>query len=256
MASAKKLFDELAGALAWTSGAVEAYGLELRRMGWWPETKRGRGASEMTTMDAAKLLVALLSDGPKSLAKSENDGLGKFDNAGFFLRTCTMADFRADRNHPRYIAVREELDLAPAAEFLEFVDAAIKLFASGQAERLFHATTNLVADPWNYTGPDLTFAVKGPFPTAEMRFFFSETFREKLVANGVNRKDALGEQRFVFLHQAYGKSIEGRERGGRIEHWNFIVDGIREHSALGIRYEKSFGGREIAACARAVLGTD
>lgn len=253
MATQKSLVTAVADALAWTSGAVEAYALELSRMGWWEKTKRGRGARPVTTMDAAKLLLALLSDGPKSLAGAGSDPLSKYDGTGFFLRYANMVHFPADRGSPLILALAEDLSIDPRAGFLDFVEGTLRLIQRGEAERVFWASDAHIFGPWEFAGPNPTFAVKGPYPVASMRFSPSPAFRDKLIARGVDPERASLGQEVYFLHQMFGWHADAVESGSPTAAYEQVLNGIREHSERGIAFEKSFGGRELAACAQVLV---
>lgn len=252
MATQKSLINSLADALAWTGGAVEAYALELSRMGWWEKTKRGRGARPVTSMDAAKLLLALLSDGPKSLAGGGNDAISKYDGAGFFLRYANMVHFPADRGSPLIMALAEDLCIDPRAGFLDYIEGSLRLIQRGEAERVFWTSDMHIFGPWEFSGPNPTFAVRGPYPVASMRFSPSTAFRDKLIARGVEPEIAASGQEIYFLHQMFGWHADAMESGAPTAAYDKILNGIREHSERGISFEKSFGGRELAACAQAL----
>ena len=170
MASAAKLIEALAKEIGWSTPAVEAYALELRRVGWWPPTKRGRGATSITVNDAAKLLLSVLSDGPKSLAQSENDPLAKFDGTGFFLRSANLGYMPADWNNGIFKALCTELGLSDKALFLDFITAFLALFIEGRANHIVRSVFKPTYSDWDYLGPDVIFAVSGPFPMGEIQF--------------------------------------------------------------------------------------
>src|SRR5262245_46993685 len=66
MGSFNQLVIGLARELSMTTSAVEPYALALREARILPETERGRGAQPANCLDAAKLLIAMLSNGPAS----------------------------------------------------------------------------------------------------------------------------------------------------------------------------------------------
>lgn len=255
MATAAKLIETLAAEIGWSTPTVEAYALELRRMGWWPKTKRGRGASSITDMDAAKLLLSVLSPGPKSLTRSDNDPLAKFDGNGFFLRSANMGHMPAAWNTATYAAICAELGLTKKVLFLDFIAAVIRLYIEGKADKIFRAVkSSPFFNEWDYTGPEVSFAIAGPLPVGTMNFHFADALADKLVAEGFDAEEARGPQSLIFLHQFYTWHHEAKERGESGEHWDKLLLGVAEYSAKGIRFEKSFGGREIAACARVLAG--
>lgn len=259
MATARTLIEELAQEIGWTVTTVEAYALELRRIGWWPETKRGRGASSITAMQAAKLLIAILSDGPKSLSASGGGTfLTKYDGRGFFLRTANMAYFPADAENPVYIALCDELGIKHDAGYLDFVEGFLKLFIQGDTEKVIQQSVGneYLDDEWDYKGPQVRFVVRGPYPVAEIRFHFSTGFKEKLIKIGVDPDRLVGLQEFTFLHQFFKWQSDIVSSGQPAGYWDEILDGIREYSAKGIITEKSFGGRELSACARVLRGDE
>lgn len=249
MATAKSLIDSLADALGWTPATVEAYALELRRRGWWPPTKRGRGASPVDTMQAAKLLLSILSDGPKSLAANDDDPLAKFDGAGFFLRTANMNVMPADTG-ARTMKLRVVLGLGQEAGFLDYIAAVLDLFVKGKAGEVFASVgMGEFGREWDYQGPQIEFSVSGPFPTATIRFHFSDDIKDQLVAEGVHREDAMYATEVLFLHEMYRWSDEHPILG------DDLIKGVVRHASLGRRTTIGFGGRELSACA-AVLRED
>ncbi|MES2665425.1 MAG: hypothetical protein V4712_04945 [Pseudomonadota bacterium] len=254
MASAAKLIEALATEIGWSNPTVEAYALELRRMSWWPKTKRGRGASSITVSDAAKLLLSILSDGPKSLATSENDGLSKFDGTGFFLRYANLGFSKTGWNSAIYNALCAEMGLTENALFLDFLTAILTLFVEGKADQIIRNVEKPFVHKWDYTGPELTVSIGGPFPTGTIEFYFADAFAAKLLALDIDPVEIGGQQSFVFLHQFYAWHDAAAERGEAVEHWGKLLLGVSEYTAKGLRFEKAFGGRELSACARVLSG--
>lgn len=249
MASAAKLIEALAAEIGWSTPAVEAYALELRRVGWWTATKRGRGASPVTVKDAAKLLLSVLSDGPKSLANSDNDPLSKIDGTGFFLRSANLGFHAQNWNAPYLAILRQELGLSNRAMFLDYIDAVMSQFVAGTMDRIVKPALHPAPKEWDYNGADIEFAVSGPWPMASIKFFFAEEFSTKLIDAGFDRSEVLDQQELVFMHQMFDWKQQATENNDSTEVYDRILMMIVEASAKGLRHQKSFGGRELSACA-------
>ncbi len=249
MASAAKLIDALAKEIGWSTPAVEAYALELRRMGWWPPTKRGRGASSITVNDAAKLLLSVLSDGPKSLAKSETDPLAAIDGTGFFLRSANLG-FHAQKWSAPYMGLlQQELGLKDGAMFLDYIDAFLGMFAAGTVERIVEPAFHPAPSEWDFNGADVEFAINGPWPIGTIKFMFAKGFAKRLIDGGFDRDEVTGQQELVFMHQMFDWKRQASEKKEPTEVYDKILMEIVESSAKGLRYQKAFGGRELSACA-------
>lgn len=249
MASAAKLIEALAKDIGWSTPAVEAYALELRRVGWWPPTKRGRGATSITVNDAAKLLLSVLSDGPKSLAKSENDPMAKIDGTGFFLRSANLCFNSQVWNQPYISIVQHHLGLSEDALFLDYIDAFLGLFVAGTAETIIKPAFHPAPKDWDYKGAEIEFAVSGPWPIASIKFHFSNDFAAKLIEAGFDRDEVKDQQELVFMHQFFQWKRQAEKQGAATTVYDDILMKMIEVSAKGLRYQKAFGGRELSACA-------
>ena len=253
MATAAKLIETLAAELGWSTATVEAYALELRREGWWPKTKRGRGASSVTTMDAAKLLLAVLSDGPKSLARSETGPLPHSHRLGFFLTSATLCNLMP--NSWEYAVLCDELNLTQKADFLDFVAAVLQTFVDGRAVGIFSRMGGEFTPKWRYSGPEVSFTIYGPEPAGTMNFYFSDSLADELVSKGLDSEKVRRKQQLVFGHLLHGWREKYRQLGENVGVMDELLLALEEDSAKGLRRTKTFGGQELTACAR-VLAED
>jgi hypothetical protein len=249
MASAAKLIEALAKEIGWSTPAVEAYALELRRMGWWPPTKRGRGATSITVNDGAKLLLSVLSDGPKSLAKSENDPLAAIDGSGFFLRSANLGFHAKSWNAPYMGVLQHELGLKEGAMFLDYIDAILSMFVAGTVERIVKPAFHPAPQKWDFTGANVEFAISGPWPVGTIKFMFAKDFAKRLIEDGFDRDEVMYPQELVFMHQMFDWKRQAGEKNEPTDVYDTILMELLESSAKGLRYEKAFGGRELSACA-------
>lgn len=258
MITAKQLIQATADAIAAPYPTIEAYGAKLRDFSWWHKTKRGRGANPATTMDAAKLLIAILADGPKALSSGEGDPLARVDGTGFFIRTANMRMTLFE--DAKFAVLQTELGLSKADGFLDVVNAV-----------LAHAVTNAdggifakndfaeLEDPNGKHGLDLEFQVMGPFPMAKFRFRFADRIAEKLIANGMPGDEAFGYSDLHFLHQIAGWHHDALETGRDASSYVQILREISRCTARGLKKQVGFGGYEIEALAsvfRASGGAD
>lgn len=241
MSTANALFDALANSLDKTPAAVEAYGLALRRAGVWPPTKRGRGASPMTEMHAAKLLLALLSDGPNALP-------------GFFVRHLNLRPVKGANSIPVLNAVRNELNLPEDAGFLEFISAFVRLYRGGETDLLIYHRSEPpgFSDGWHYKGPHIELRVKGPFPIGVITFQPSKHLVDKLSGSS---DDATKPVTLAFLDQLYGWREDAIAKHGKSTlGLDSAIDQLRKETSRGIGFERYIGGREFDAAGRALLG--
>lgn len=225
MATANALYAALAAALAKTESSVEAYGLALRKVGWWSPTKRGRGATPVTANEAGKLLLALLIGEPSDLR-------------GSFL---DYANLRLDpAEWPRSQAIRDRLGLGLDAGFLDYIYALSRLFIDGRAGEV-------IADPGDvaglvdddYGGPRLAVRIKGPAPMAVIHFRPAD----RALAN-VGKQVIL-----IFSHPFRAQMADARAAGDDVSASAFAaaLEDIERATARGIRFERALGGREFAA---------
>lgn len=248
MTTATKITESLAEALGRTHSSVESYGLVLRRFGWWQAAKRGRGARPLTSMEAAKLLLAVMSEGPADLAGPEG--------SGFFLRYANLALLPNLRDDPIVSAVREMMGLKRNAEFLDYLDGLVRLFRDGQAtDLIFHSPDpEGFADDWVWEGPSVDIRVAGPFPTASITFLLSHDLIDRLVASGHSRDDLLGPKTLAFVDQLFGWRADVAEKHGpdaeaELAGFDNAISGLREQYNRGVRFERAIGGREVDAVA-------
>lgn len=241
MTTANTLFEALSASLDKTPAAVEAYGLALRRFNWWPPTKRGRGASPMTEMHAAKLLLALLSEGPNALPD-------------FFLRYANTRPVQSVNTGPVLNAVRNELGLVEDAGFLDFIAEIVRLYRDGETDLLIYhrADPPGFRDDYLYRGPQIDLRVKGPFPIGVIKFQPSAHLIGKLS----DVQDAATEPvTLVFLDQLYGWREDAiKEDEESTQGLDNAIDHLREETSRGIGFERFIGGREFDAVGRALLG--
>lgn len=248
MTTAKAVSESLAEALGRSFASVESYGLVLRKFGWWQAAKRGRGARSMTSMEAAKLLLAVMSEGPSDLAGSEG--------SGFFLRYANLALVPSLRDSPVASAVRDMMGIKRNAEFLDYLDGLVRLFRDGQAtDLIFHSPDpEGFADDWVWGGPSVDIRVAGPFPTASITFLLSHDLIERLVASGHSRDDLLGPKTLAFVDQLFGWRADVAEKHGPdaeadLAGFDKAISGLREQYDRGVRFERAIGGREVEAVA-------
>lgn len=242
MTTAKDVSLALAQALARPYASVEAYGLALRRNGWWDPAKRGRGARAMTTREAAQLLLAVLSDGPSTLGSPAEDG-------SFFKTYSSLQPSRHGKDQ-LFDAVAKELGLAFPASFLDYIEGFVQLFRNGGAESVIHVWP---ADPqapaYEWRGPTIHVEISGPYPRAEISFTPSSAFVDR---HSLPMEEHRGVIRLDF-HLAAVASSWVQEREG-YEHVSARseVDGIFEAYDRGVRFARIIGAREVDAVAKAL----
>ena len=139
--------------------------------------------------------------------------------------------------------------MSDKALFLDFITAFLALFIEGRANHIVRSVFKPTYSDWDYLGPDVIFAVSGPFPMGEIEFSFSDEMADKLVNAGLDPDEVRGPQSFIFLHQFYTWHKQATEAGESGQHWDKMLLGVGEYSAKGLRYQKAFGGRELSACA-------
>lgn len=251
MSTAKAVTESLAEALGSSFAKLESYGLVLRRFGWWQAAKRGRGARPMTSMEGAKLLLAVLSEGPSDLAGAEG--------SGFFLRYANLALLPSMRDDPIVAAIRDAMGLKRTAEFLDYLDGLVRLFRDGHATDLIYHSPEPEGfmDEWLWDGPSVDIRVKGPFPLASISFLLSHDTIERMVAEGHDVEALLGPKTLAFVDQLYGWRADAAEKPGAdperdLAGFDAAIDGLRKQHDRGIKFERAIGGREVDAVARAL----
>ncbi|WP_157004536.1 hypothetical protein [Brevundimonas nasdae] len=242
MTTAKDVSLALAQALARPYASVEAYGLALRRNGWWDPAKRGRGARAMTTREAAQLLLAVLSEGPSTLGSREEE-------ESFFKTYSTLQPSRHGKDQ-LFDAVAKELEIDFPASFLDYIEGFVRLFRNGKAEEVIHVWA---ADPhapaYEWRGPTIHIEVSGPYPRAEISFSPSAAFSARHALQmaehrGIIRLDfhlATISSSWVFERDGY-ENVSVRSE----------VDGIFEAYDRGVRFARIIGAREVDAVAKAL----
>lgn len=256
MAKAVDLINALATATGRTASSVESYGLALRRGGWWRETKRGAGALPVNEMDAAKLLLALLSSGPADLAgrRDIDDPAKNGYPGGFFIQHANLCALSRKNNAALLRLVREVLELSDDAKFLDFIAALVRLYRDGEAGRLVYWSPDPPGfrDEWAYEGPDVEVRIKGPFPVGVISFSLALPLIDRLEKSEGNPKPFMGQQRIIFLDQMFAFQEQMESAGGNAEDYGALIEWLRETTSKGIGYERFFGGREIGAAAAAL----
>ena len=247
MTTAKAITESLAEALGRPYSSVESYGSALRRFGWWQAAKRGRGARPMTSMEAAKLLLAVMSEGPVDLGGPEG--------SGFFLRYANLALVPKMRDDPLVVAIRESMGLKRSDYFLDYINGLVRLFRDGRAtELIYHSPEPEGAlDDWVWGGPNVDIRVSGPFPLASISFQLSDGFIERMVADGHDEKTLMGGKTLPFVHQLYGWRADAAEKAGEeLAGFDQAIDGLREQYDRGVRFQRAIGAREVDAVARSL----
>lgn len=238
MTTAKAVSESLAEALGRSFASVESYGLVLRKFGWWQAAKRGRGARPMTSMEAAKLLLAVMSEGPSDLAGP--------DGTGFFLRYANLALLPSLRDDAVIAAVRDEIGVARNGEFLDYLDGFVRLFRDGRAtDLIFHAPYDEgQVDEWVWDGPGIDVRVKGPFPLASISFLLTREFCDR---HGLSQEP--GRCLIPFVDQMYGWAADAEEAGAPDGAFSDAIEAIRKQHSRGVQFERAIGGREVEAVA-------
>ena len=249
MATAKQVISGLSGILGVPYSTIEAYSSELRRVGWWPKTKRGRGAVAMSDNDAAKLLLAILAHGPKSLAGGTQDNLTKVDGSGFFIRHSDM--LVRDTSSPDFLALKSLIGISDDLRFLDLISAILTHLKENSdggvfSEKPFFAS---VYDSI-YKKVEVLFAVSGPYPSAEFRCFLKDQHLKKLIADGILPAASNGILSVGFVHEVVGHLLTARRAEQDTKPYADIAVAIRSESERGLSTRVGFGGRELLAVAR------
>lgn len=244
MTTATKVTESLAEALGRTHSSVESYGLVLRRMGWWAAAKRGRGARAMTSMEAAKLLLAVLSEGPNDLTGPKG--------SGFFLRYANLALSPGMRDDPVVAAIRDSMGLKRTAGFLDYLDGLVRLFRDNRATDLVHYSPapDGFLDDWAWGGPNVDVRVKGPFPLASISFLLSHEVIERMVGEGHSEADLMGPKTLAFVHQMYGWRADAIEDDRDTDGYDGAIEVIRKQFSRGVQFERALDGRAVDAVAK------
>lgn len=241
MTTAKDVSLALAQALARPYASVEAYGLALRRNGWWDPAKRGRGARAMTAREAAQLLLAVLSEGPSSLG-------GREEEDSFFKTYSTLQPSRRGKEQ-LFDAVAKELEVPSPAAFLDYIEAFVRLFRDDKAEEVIHVWA---ADPhapaYEWRGPTIHIEISGPYPRAEITFSPSAAF---VARHGLQLAEHRGLIRLDFHLAAVSQYSYERDGYENVAAWS-EVEGIFEAYDRGVRVARIIGAREVDAVAKAL----
>lgn len=245
MTTAARLFEKLAENLGRPFSSVEAYGLALRKMGWWQPTKRGRSANPLTIEDGAKLLLSLLSNGPTDIPNFVTDYAG--------LRL-----FEARRREPWVQAVAAALDLDLDASFLDFVVAFTREYASRDITKIifyspdpegFHGSD----EEFVFKGPEIEVRIKGPMPTASISFLLSHEMLEKITPELKDHDLLYGVKELIFWDALYVDLYQAIAADDD-ELTESIGEAIREKQrkfSKGIGFERYFSAEKIDAVADA-----
>lgn len=236
MAAASALIEALAKSLGRTSSSVEAYALSLRRHGWWAESKVGRGARPLTDMDGAKLLLAILGEGPKSLPS-------------FFLEYANMVVLPEQADQPALRALRERLDLPASAKLLDFVEAFVRAFREDTVcDVVFHRSSPPgMLEDHVFDGPGVELRIMGPMPFGQISFLPTDELRDAADQPEVGRA---GRHRIVFVHEWYG--LHAENSGEDKEAFAAAIAELRAERARGVGFERFIGGREFQAIGEAL----
>ncbi|MCG7504066.1 hypothetical protein [Mesorhizobium retamae] len=239
--TAADLVRALSASLRVPFPTIEAYTSTLSRIGWWERPKRGRGARKKSDMDAAKLLLAILSTGPANLPN--------------FLQYANM-HVAPGQKHSKLVSIlRREMDLADDAKFLDFAEGFIRLYRRGETDRvIWHSPM-----PEGFYGddaidvPGLEMRVKGPVPMGAFTFLLSHSVIDELTDGGEDSAAFLGPQKVEFVHEFLGMAEDAKAKGRATEMLSF---GNAFHAvvtnASGVGFERFVGGSEFAAAAGAL----
>lgn len=254
MSTAKQIIAALSQIIDAPYSTVEAYSAELRRVGWWPKTKRGRGAVAMSDKDAAKLLLAILARGPKSLAGGPHDQLTRIDGTGFFIRYANMRV--GDPSSPDFLAIKSLLNISDDVQFLDLIHATLAHLKEHKDNGIFAGNPFAALDGRAYKTLEVSFAVSGPYPMAEFQCMLKDDCLKELTASGVLPVSSSGVLKIGFVHEMLGLLIDARATGGDTKPYTENVATIRAESELGLSTKAGFGGRELLALARELRGHD
>jgi hypothetical protein len=220
---------------------VEAYGIALSNGGWWDKNKRGRGAKARDDKDAAKLILALLSAGPTELRQ-------------FFIPYSNLCPLPESRDDPLMSEIRGVLGVERKGLFLEYITGLIGLYKKGETDALIFRPSHPEGflDDYMFDGPNVDITIKGPFRCGSISFLLSHQFIDRMVKKGHDPAALLGHKQIVFVDQFYGWRADALEKGESSEGYDRAIDGLRQESSRGIRFERSIGGREVQAVADAL----
>lgn len=250
MTTAAKMFEKLSGSLNLPFSSVEAYGLALRKYGWWNPGKRGRGAIPRSVMDGGKLLLAILANGPSELTSRE-PGV-----ENFFLRYANMQVASPLLDKPWVRCVMDELGLAKDAGFLDFIAAFLTLYIDGTADCvIFHSPDpeGFHGDDDVYEGPGIEIRIKGLHPSGSIRFMLSRAILNKLEAQGEDIEPLMGVKEIPFLHWLYARHAEAKRKGDMQAVMSFgeAIRDLAKRNDRGIGFERFFGALQFEAIASA-----
>lgn len=247
MATAKEIITATAAAIAKPYTTIDAYAAELRRAGWWPKTKRGRGAQAATAMDGAKLLIAILAPGAKSLSSNEGDPLSKYDGTGFFLRTANMRISFTDL--PDFQVAKALLEIDEKSGFLDVVHATLNYIIENGENGIFGKNECSEFDARSYRDFDVRFSVSGPYPQAEFEFRLSADALAEMQSTDLLPPDHDGIIELHFLHQFYGWHQDALNKGECPNPYPELLHRIHQRSELGLSSKIGFGWHELNSVA-------
>ena len=236
MATANQIIESLADALGRTASSVEAYALWLRRTGRWAATKRGRGATPITDGEAAKLLLAVMSDGSAL--------------SGWWLECANLALLPDQRSDPMAICVREALGLPRSAKLLDYLQAIVAAFRTGTAHEYFapdaYPIGCLDRETW-LPGVELTIA--GPNVRGEIAFWLTEEMLARANGADVVHQEPMTPQKLIFVHELIGWREDALESGDDLAGFDAAIAGLAAERSKGVRYRRTIGSTEIEAVA-------
>jgi hypothetical protein len=253
MATAKEIITATAQSIAKPYTTIDAYAAELRQRGWWPKTKRGRGAQPATSMEAAKLLLAILAPGAKSLAVNDGDQLSKFDGAGFFLRTANMRISFIDE--PNFQVVKHLFGVEATSKFLDVVHAVLIHIIEHGEKGAFGKNEFAEFDRRILKAFDVKFSVSGPYPQAKFACRLSANALTQVKAAGLLSDDHDGIIEVHFLHQFFGWHRDLLKSGEKPNPYPQLLSEITKRSERGLTSVIGFGWNELSSVARVLRGT-
>lgn len=240
--TAADLVRALSASVRMPFSTVEAYALTLSRIGWWERTKRGRGARKKTDMDAAKLLLSILSAGPSDLPN-------------FFLQYANMHLAPGHKRSKLAAILRREMGLPDDAKFLDFAAAFVRLYRTGETARvIWHSPM-----PEGFYGegasdlPGLEMRVKGPVAMGTFTFMLAHSVVDELTADGGDQATYLGPQKIEFVHEFLGLLDDAKADGRSREQIAFgnAFQAVAA-GASGIGFERFVNDADFAAVAGAM----
>jgi len=256
MATANDLYRTLAEATGKSVSAVEAYGLGLRKIGRWPPTKPGRGASPVTVMDTAKLLYVMLSAGPN-------------DIGDFFMQYANTCPLEKQENAILSRVLRSELALKDDAKFLDYCAAFVGKYSDETIKDVvfWSESPEGMMEESAYLGPNIEMRVQGPFPIGSFKFILSHKMLDRIADAGGDPKQHMGMIVLPFLPEFFRLAADSRKRADnaeskrlRAEHlrsadaFSAAIQALRDSTAKGIGFERYLGGREFDAVGRVLRG--